>query len=383
MKYVIPLLLLGSMACCQNPTDHFMFRGSIPGAKDSTRVRLYPKNDIKSFSGYILNGKVKIQGKVDGATLCLLRVDDEVLARKEGRETSYKDLYFFIENRQLEFTTPHVDSLPQGYGAYDIRKERYYSLRGAAVQDAYYRYQQQTLPYRYEIGRLKVKSEKSQSGDDYEQLFRQQDELDRVAREFIESQRNLEVNLYVANQLKRKPLTYDLIHVEAWEKAFASYPDTCASLREFREYLREAKQFVRGKKMEDAELLTPAGKMTRLSEQLKPEGYTLVDVWASWCGACRVGIPALKELYRRYGDRVKFLSVAVNDMEDAWMRAMREENMPWEQYRDGGELAASMRRCYNTGSIPTLLLVSPEGRVVYRGSRSGEIEVQLKSLVEI
>lgn len=67
-----------------------MFLDSIFGARDRTRVTLFPKNNIKSLVGHVEKGKITIRGKVDGATLCLLRVNDEVLARKEGRETSHE-----------------------------------------------------------------------------------------------------------------------------------------------------------------------------------------------------------------------------------------------------------------------------------------------------
>ena len=41
MKYLLSLLFLGSMAACiEKPTDHFVLRGTVPGAIDSTEVTL-------------------------------------------------------------------------------------------------------------------------------------------------------------------------------------------------------------------------------------------------------------------------------------------------------------------------------------------------------
>ena len=55
MKYLLSLLFLGSMAACiEKPTDHFVLRGTVPGAIDSTEVTLasYKEYHKKIASGY-------------------------------------------------------------------------------------------------------------------------------------------------------------------------------------------------------------------------------------------------------------------------------------------------------------------------------------------
>ena len=55
MKYLSSLLLLGLIACNQKQTDHFVLRGTIPGATDSTEIILAPngKYHKKIAEGYI------------------------------------------------------------------------------------------------------------------------------------------------------------------------------------------------------------------------------------------------------------------------------------------------------------------------------------------
>ena len=171
--------------------------------------------------------------------------------------------------------------------------------------------------------------------------------------------------------------------MEVMERLFASYQDTCRALREYRESLREEKKYVTGKKLEDAELVTPEGKNVRLLEQMNKKGYTFIDFWASRCGPCRKTLPAVKEMYKRYGEQVKFVSVAVWEQEKAWQKAMKEENMPWLQLRDEGDFMEGAKDLYRISSIPTLLVISPEGKIVFRASRAGEIELFLKNLKEL
>ncbi|WP_065218352.1 MULTISPECIES: TlpA disulfide reductase family protein [Butyricimonas] len=376
MRYLIVLFLFSMLACtsARVPKDHFVLRGVIPGAKDSMRVTLFLKNSIERPIGVIMNERFEIRGKTNTPTYCLLRVDDRLL---HGETTHYKDIACFIENGNLEFSTPHIDSLSDGFHLYDLRKEKNYTLKGSASQEAYSRYQQQTLSCRYMIEKLEKESDGNSI--DYKQLRYNKEKLKRLTKEFIRSQRNLEVNLYLAQQLKRVPFTYDVSEVEEMEQLFAFYRDTCKVLREYRESLRVEKDFVSGKPLEDVELVTPDGRKVRLLEQLNKEGYTLIDFWASWCGSCRMGIPAMEELYKRCGDRVKFISIAISDREEHWQQAMKEENMPWLQLRDEGEFMSVAQELYRITAIPVLLLISPEGKIVYRTSRVGEMEFALES----
>ena len=92
--------------------------------------------------------------------------------------------------------------------------------------------------------------------------------------------------------------------------------------------------------------------------------------------------PKVRVLYDKYKDRVTFISVAVSDREEAWQEAMEEEKIPWEQFRDEGELLNAMQNSYNTTSIPTLFLISPDGRIIYKCSRAGDMKVQLERLLK-
>jgi cytochrome c biogenesis protein CcmG, thiol:disulfide interchange protein DsbE len=68
-------------------------------------------------------------------------------------------------------------------------------------------------------------------------------------------------------------------------------------------------------------------------EQLR--GYPIVvNVWASWCGPCRVEFPALQELSARYGEKVAFIGVNSQDSEDAAATFLREEPVPYPSYSD-------------------------------------------------
>ena len=106
----------------------------------------------------------------------------------------------------------------------------------------------------------------------------------------------------------------------------------------------------------------------------------LINVFAAWCGTCRVEEPLLVRAYARYRDRVAFLGV---DEQEGVARAKtfaRELAVPYPIALDAGQFAAS----YGTTKIPETILVDARGivRHVHRGMLSAaDLERELQSLV--
>jgi thioredoxin 1 len=49
------------------------------------------------------------------------------------------------------------------------------------------------------------------------------------------------------------------------------------------------------------------------SEVLKASGPVVVDFWAEWCGPCKMIAPALDEIAKSLGDKVKILKLNVDE----------------------------------------------------------------------
>ena len=80
--------------------------------------------------------------------------------------------------------------------------------------------------------------------------------------------------------------------------------------------------------------MTTGLKKVKLSGILRKGHYTLVELWASWCGPCRADIPHLKETYERYhGKGFDMVSISIDDDTDAWLKAVKEEGMAWTGLR--------------------------------------------------
>ena len=58
----------------------------------------------------------------------------------------------------------------------------------------------------------------------------------------------------------------------------------------------------------------PEGRVGRLGEMVKTGRPTVINLWASWCGPCRLEGPALAELRARFGpERLNVIALNVRD----------------------------------------------------------------------
>lgn len=382
MRNLYLLLLLGAAACTRQPADHFVLRGTVPGAMDSTQVILKMAGGWETAldTAYVVGEKFELRGKLGTPTLCRLALDNFDYLHRSGKDlnlTRHHEIDFFVENGNLVFSTPHIDSLPKAFWLYDIRKEKNYKVEGSAAQDAYCRYQQQTLPLRYDLKRIRGQWNFPDRTRKMEEI---KAEMEKVSKAFIRNNSNLAVNLYVAGTLKKPSFTFDQAYLDELEQLFASCQDTCIALKEFRQYLHDASRLVQGSPLQQCELVTPQGKTVELLRQLNPQGYTLIDFWASWCIPCRVSLVHLRELYKQYGKQVRFISLSLDQKEPDWQKALKEEKLPWTQFRSLPEQTQKFAEQYNLYGIPTFFLVDREGRIVFSGSESESLQLQLEKI---
>lgn len=385
VKLICSLFVLSAWACERQPVDSFVLRGIVPGAMDSSFVQLTPtgKFSQKLAVGYIVDEKFELRGNVPYPMLCDLDIDNWEICERKGISEEEKDLRkinFFVENGKLKFRTPHLDSLPKPYWGYDPQKDKNYVLKGSSSQDDYYQYQQQSLPLRSAIGRLREKHNETKDINDFKLLSEKQSLLNEQILQFMQTHKNLYVNLYLAEWVKKGAFAYDQNYLDKLESLFASYQDTCSLLQDFRQYLKDAARFVQGKSLKDSKVIALDKKELQLLAQLNKGGYSVIDFWASWCMPCRASFPHLRKMYEQYGEKVTFISVSIDQNESDWQKAMDEEQLPWMQFLASKDLRDNLASWYNMMGIPTFLLINPEGKIVFSGHSSEELELQLEEL---
>lgn len=93
--------------------------------------------------------------------------------------------------------------------------------------------------------------------------------------------------------------------------------------------------------------------------------YVYMDIWATWCGPCKVQIPFMKELEKQFHDApIYFVSVSLDKLEDKpiWEKMVRENQMSGVQLFAGRE--DNFGFDYKIEYIPTFIILDKEGNIM-------------------
>ncbi len=121
------------------------------------------------------------------------------------------------------------------------------------------------------------------------------------------------------------------------------------------------------------------GKVQKLSDYVGKGKYALVDFWASWCGPCRAEIPNIKKVYKKYGDKINVVGVASWDKPEDTKAAIEELGIKYPQIMNAQSAGTD---AYSIEGIPEIILFTPDGRILKRGLREGEIMKAVKEVIK-
>lgn len=136
----------------------------------------------------------------------------------------------------------------------------------------------------------------------------------------------------------------------------------------------------KGQAAPDFTLSTVDGKKLTLS---KLRGhYVVLDFWASWCPDCRRDIPSMKRMYETFAPKgVEFVGVSFDDDKSKLQKAVSDLGIEYTQVSElkkWKETATSKK--FRISWIPTMYLISPEGKVVLATVMSDKLEAELNKI---
>jgi thiol-disulfide isomerase/thioredoxin len=117
-------------------------------------------------------------------------------------------------------------------------------------------------------------------------------------------------------------------------------------------------------------------------EKLKGK-VVLIDFWATWCGPCKVEMPNVIKLHKKYNEKgFEIVGISLDRDKAALENYIRTNKMEWPQHFDGAGWQNGVATKYKVRSIPATYLIDRKGKIRYRSLRGTALEEAVAELVD-
>lgn len=376
--------LIAAASLMADDAPKFRINGSMAGILDGASVKLTSRQNGRNVNlaeTQAKDGKFVLEGSVEMPSVCRI-----VITKAEGKRGD-AGFELMVDNSPIEVSVCHIDSLPPSFyvGTIGKHREKHIKISGGRVQDEYNEFRNFMFPYELERAAAYYRSHWAPDIKtiDEAESKRREEAFHKAVIVETEAQ-NRFINEHPAYSISAEkwcgvlaaPFSFtDAELDDVWNKV-KNCPDK-QRVAQLESVIADAREVVKGAEYTDFEFVAPDGSKRLFSKEMVPGKYTMIDFWASWCGPCRASIPHVRGLYNDYKDKLEIMSISVDDEDSDWRGAMEQEKMDWKQFRSPKEMRDIVSNAYKCRGIPYMLILSPDGKIIYAGHNPGEVSALL------
>jgi thiol-disulfide isomerase/thioredoxin len=108
----------------------------------------------------------------------------------------------------------------------------------------------------------------------------------------------------------------------------------------------------------------------------------VVQYWATWCEPCKADMPLLEKLRGKFKDEFEVVGVNLDNDKQEMLAFLRENDPRWPQLFEEGGLESRFAVEMGIQTLPTMILIDKQGRVVDRNIRAQSLEGEVIKLLK-
>ncbi len=108
----------------------------------------------------------------------------------------------------------------------------------------------------------------------------------------------------------------------------------------------------------------------------------LVQYWATWSAPAKADMATLKELWNKYGRSLAIIGVSLDNNAKDLSAYLDENPLPWPQIYEEGGLDSRPANSLGILTVPTIILVDQQGKVVSRNLAIADAASEVKKLIK-
>ena len=115
----------------------------------------------------------------------------------------------------------------------------------------------------------------------------------------------------------------------------------------------------------------------------KGKSIYVVEFWATWCPPCRVSIPHLTELQKKFKDKGVVVIGVTDEESDVVKKFVKQmgDKMDYTIAIDAGKTSECYAEAFGLEGIPQAFIVDKEGKVVWNGRPLDGLDKALNEII--